>query len=85
MALIGEFLSNFTAAVADPEPGDRSYVQLIQRKPGEEPRSYRLTPDQLDDAGWFTERLAELGSDMDAVMEDGQPKPDPVLRIRPNY
>jgi hypothetical protein len=85
MALIGDFLEHFGAAIANPEPGDRSYIQLIRRKPNEEPRSYRLTADQVDDAERFARRLAELGFDMDAKMEAGQPKPEPVLRIRPNY
>jgi hypothetical protein len=85
MALIGDFLSSFGVSVSNPEPGDRSYIQLIQRKPGEDPRSYPLTTDQLDDTEWFTDRLAELGTDMDGVMKDGQPKPEPLLRIRPSF
>ena len=77
--------SQFARSIAHPEPGDRSYIELIRRKSGEEPRSYRLTAEQIEDAEWFTRRLAELRIDMDAVMERGQPKPEPLLRIRPKY
>ena len=85
MAVMGEFLSDFAASVQRPEPGDRSYAELIQRRPNEQPTSYELNAEQHEDAQWFTERLAEIGRDMDGVMKDGQPKPEPLLRIRPNY
>jgi hypothetical protein len=85
MGLIGDFLGHFANSIGHPESGDHSYLQLIQRKPDEEPSSYRLTREQVDNALGFTERLAELGCDMDGLMEKGEPKPEPVLRVRPNY
>ena len=85
MAVLGDFLAEFAESFANPEPGDHSFVQLIQRTPGDEPRSYRLTADQRVNAETFAERLAQLGADMDSVMEEGQPKPEPLLRIRPNF
>ena len=85
MALLGEFLSDFSHSIAKPQSGDRSYIELIRRKEQEEPRSYRLNAHQREVAEPVTNRVAALGSDMDDSMRAGQPKPEPALRIRPSF
>jgi hypothetical protein len=85
MALIGNFLSQFSNSIAKPELTDRSYSELIRRLKTEEPRSYQLSAQQREAAERLTERLAELGTEIDGLMRDGQPKPDPTLRVRPNF
>ena len=85
MALIGNFLSQFSNSIAKPELTDRSYSELIRRLKTEEPRSYQLSAQQREAAERLTERLTELGTEIDGLMRDGQPRPDPTLRVRPNF
>jgi hypothetical protein len=86
MALLETFLTDFSQSIDHPEPGDRTYADLIQRHQDDPPDSYRLTLEQRAAAPELTDQVHELGDQMsDRVMEGGAPKPTPALRIRPAF
>jgi predicted acylesterase/phospholipase RssA len=87
MALLETFLAKFAKCMNNPEPGDVPYSQLIGREPHDPPPTgYRLDPDQIPYAKYETDKLIELGNDMAAGdLQDGSPKPEPALVIRPNF
>jgi hypothetical protein len=87
MALLETFLAKFAYGMKNPEPGDVPYSDLIKREPHDPPPTgYRFDPDQIPYAVYETEKLIELGNHMAAGdLQDGSPKPEPALVIRPNF
>jgi predicted acylesterase/phospholipase RssA len=87
MALLETFLAKFAYGMNNPEPGDVSYSDLIKRRPYEPPPTgYRLDPSQIPYAIDETKKLVEIGNQMVAnELQDGSPKPEPALVIRPNF
>jgi predicted acylesterase/phospholipase RssA len=87
MALLETFLAKFAYGMNNPEPGDVPYSQLIKRGPHEPPPTgYRFDPAQIPYAVYETDKLIEIGNQMGAGdLQDGSPKPEPALVIRPNF
>ncbi len=84
MALVETFLADFAYSVEHPEPGDRTFFELIGRDRDAPPASYPITEEQRKEAMKMTERLIMLGH-KDGALKDGAPKPTPALRIRPSF
>ena len=86
MGVLREFVSRFSASLASPEPGDRSYLDLILRDAGEPPSGYRFQEEQRECAMDITRQLGDLGQEMeDCDLSSGAPRPQPALRTRPQY
>jgi len=86
MGLVSEFLARFDVALKNPEPGDRSYVELIARGHGTLPDCYPLTPKQRVCAGTVMDEIAIAGQHLESCsLDDGAPKPAPSLRVRPKF
>lgn len=86
MELLRDFLSRFRNSFQNPEPGDRSYAQLIDRDEHAPPNSYRFTEEQREGARDITPALADLGQELgDCDLAQGAPSPEPSLRVRPNF
>jgi predicted acylesterase/phospholipase RssA len=84
MAVLESFLGGFADSVDNPETGDSTVFDLINRAKGAPPTSYELEGDQHEHAVEMTNRLRELGHNGD-IMVEGAPKPSPALRIRPSF
>jgi predicted acylesterase/phospholipase RssA len=85
-ALVERFLAEFADAIESPEPGDRSFPDLIRRPADALPKSYELTAAQRASASAFASQLTDLGKERRAgALQDGAPRPTPALRIRPSY
>ena len=86
MEVLAEFLSKFAASLRDPEPGDRTYSELVKREAGELPNSYRFTGEQREFARDATRQVGDLGQEMgDYDLSEGAPRPKPGLRVRPQF
>ena len=87
MVLLETFLAKFAYGMNNPEPGDVPYFDLIKRGPHDPPPTgYRFDPNQISYAIHETEKLIEIGNQIVAnELEDGSPKPEPALVIRPNF
>jgi len=86
MEVVGDFVSRFAASFKSPEPGDRSYLELIERDKDADPASYRLDEEQRHHAEDISPALADLGQEMgDFHLSKGAPRPKPGLRIRPQF
>lgn len=85
VGLLDAYLTDLSHSIANPEPGDRSYDDLIRRGAGDPPKSYPLTSGQRDAALALTGQLAQLGGQSTHVLQDQAPKPTPALRIRPSF
>jgi hypothetical protein len=87
MALLQTFLAKFAYSMNNPEPGDVRYSQLISRGPHDPPPTrYRLTPSQIPYAVSETDQLIEIGNGMTpGELQEGSPRPQPALVIRPNF
>jgi predicted acylesterase/phospholipase RssA len=86
MELLGEFLSKFRRSFQNPEPGDRSYAELIERDDQTPPASYRFSEEQRECARDISPTLADLGQELeDSYLADGAPRPEPSLRVRPTF
>lgn len=84
MALVETFFADFAYSVEHPEPGDRTFFELIGREKGIPPASYQLTEEQRTAAMEMTKRLQDLGQ-QDGILQEGAPRPTPALRIRPTF
>ena len=86
LALLEAFLGNFHDSLHHPEPGDRSYDQLVKRGAKDPPTSYPLTEPQRECASQVVELLDDAAAELTACeLETGQPRPVPELRIRPKF
>lgn len=81
MALLESFVSDFSNAIRNPEPGDSPYPDLINHPP-----SYPFTHTQAATALEETTSLTELGEAMiQKSLDHGSPHPEPTLVIRPSF
>jgi predicted acylesterase/phospholipase RssA len=86
VAQLERFLADFSFSVQNPAPGDRTCFELIQRGPHDPPDSYRLNTDQRDYAAKLTGELEALGARTSGgALQDGAPRPNPELRVRPKF
>jgi predicted acylesterase/phospholipase RssA len=87
MALLEVFLADFAHSLENPEPGDRSYSNLMRRDAKTAPESYRwLTNDQRSFAEGLAESSRDLGTKAGGgLLPEGAPRPTPALRIRPTF
>jgi predicted acylesterase/phospholipase RssA len=86
MAVLGQFLARFNSAFGYSEGSDQSYLNLIGRGSKAPPGSYRLTPAQQACAQRISPELCELGERFETCeMDVGAPRPEPALRIRPQF
>ncbi len=86
MEVLADFLSRFANSLEHPEPGDRTYSELIKREAGDPPNSYRFTEEQREFARDATRQVADLGQEMgDYDLSEGAPRPKPGLRVRPQF
>ncbi len=84
MELLRDFLSRFRTSFQNPEPGDRTYAQLIERDEYTPPASY--TEEQRECARDITPALADLGQELgDCDLAKNAPSPEPSLRVRPKF
>ncbi len=86
MSVLRGFLSRFATGMKGPEPGERSYEELIVREGNTLPASYRFDEEQREGARDITRGLADLGQEMgDCDLSKGAPRPEPALRVRPQF
>ncbi len=86
MEVVKDFLSRFAFSLKNPEPGDRSYAELVRRDVDEAPSSYRFAEAERECAGDITRELADLGQEMgDCDFSRIAPRPKPGLRVRPQF
>jgi predicted acylesterase/phospholipase RssA len=99
LAQLGVFLVDFAESRAQPEPGDDTFLDLIHRPEGVEPKSYELSAAQRPVAADVVQKLVALGAVQKGVppqpgapkarkggpLQAGAPKPTPALRIRPSF
>jgi hypothetical protein len=86
MAVLGKLLSRFSSAFEYSIGSDPSYLSLINRGSDAPPRSYRFTPAQRACAHAISEELGSSGKQLDVCqMEVGAPRPEPALRIHPQF
>jgi hypothetical protein len=87
VALLEDFIADLRDALEHPEPGDRTYRELIERRPGEPPASYQLeNAEQRQQALWLTAALEDLAGKLQSRdLAAGAPRPEPALRIRPRF
>jgi hypothetical protein len=86
MEVVKDFLSRFSASLKSPEPGDRSYAELIRRDPKAAPSSYPFAEAEREGAADITRELADLGQEMgDCDLSKNAPRPKPGLRVRPQF
>ena len=92
MALFEDMLDEIDVAMKHPEPGDRSYSELLARGPTDPPTSYPLRrPAQQQFAEEQLVRFRQLIDEWlapatkdDQFREGDVPRPRPSLRITPN-
>jgi predicted acylesterase/phospholipase RssA len=84
MALVETFLADLSYSVEHPEPSDRTFFELITRHKDEPPTSYALTEMQRNEANEMTQRLRDLGGEVQTLQHDA-PRPTAALRVRPSY
>jgi hypothetical protein len=97
MSILGRFFGNLCTGWAEgpcapqaaepcpPPPGQPTYLELIDRGPGEPPAHYPFADQaQHDCARSETLRLIDLVGSWKEECFAGEPKPDPVLRISPD-
>ena len=75
MGLLGHFLSDFSNAIKESERGDRTYIELIRRGVGEEPRSYPLNAQQREAAEALTGHLADMARPLTGSWAMANPSP----------
>ncbi len=83
-----ESLMEFHKGFLDPEPGDRSYAQLLDRSKSDPPDSYRLTARQRTFLEEWVAQLLEIAEQALAAppserANHGEPRPAPVMRLVP--
>jgi hypothetical protein len=88
LARLEELLGDIRKGLSDPEPGDRTYEELLERNRDEPPESYRFTVGQRELAGDLLRRLEALAAELDDTAENlrpgrGAPRPAPELRVLP--
>ena len=92
MALFEDMIEEIDAALDHPEPGDRTYAQLVARGPDDPPRGYPLRrPEQREFAVRQLAKLEQLidewlatASAEDQFRRGDVPRPRPSLRVGPN-
>jgi predicted acylesterase/phospholipase RssA len=84
MALLETFLADFSFSIKHPEESDSSFFELIARGEKDPPPSYRLTAQQRNEANEITQRLRDLGGEVQ-TLQQGAPRPTAALRVRPSY
>lgn len=84
MSLLETFLADFAYSVEHPEPGDRSFFELIASETGMPPGSYPLNEEQRSEAAKLTKWFEMTGWENQKLVQ-GAPKPTPALRIRPSF
>lgn len=86
MQLVDELLREIRDQYRAPDPGGRTYADLVARAPGQAPTSYPLR--SVKRARLVEQALADLGrlpflNGKAPLFEKGAPRPLPELRIRP--
>jgi hypothetical protein len=86
MEVLKDFLSRFATSLKSPEPGDRTYLELVRRDAAELPASYRFAEAERECADDITREIADLGEEMnDCDLSKNSPRPKPGLRVRPQF
>jgi hypothetical protein len=81
MAVTDGFVTAFTGAFDHPEPGDRTYQDLIRDNP-----SYRMSEAQKTYAASLAEALERVSDEFgEGELANGAPRPLPELRARPRF
>jgi hypothetical protein len=70
MSVLRDFLSRFATGMKGPEPGERSYEELIVREGTALPGSYRFDEEQREGARDITRGLADFSSRLACSRED---------------
>ena len=88
LALLEKELLDVKTGFEETEPGDQSYLSLLERDQHAPPNSYRLNPQQrqftLDWLDRFSPLIDSLQTASDAEkFSKGEPRPLPVLRVIP--
>ena len=92
MELLEQMFNAIAYSIANPMPGERTYIELIRRSSKDKPTSYLwLNNNQRTQADEATKKLIELievwkqSVEVEAVGIFGGkvPKPRPELRVRP--
>ena len=91
MGLLEQMLKDIEFTINNPMPGDRPYLDLIQRQLGDPPKSYQLKKSQREFAYRATLELMALAEkwrklqaeDTNSTFTIGTPNPQPELRVRP--
>ena len=87
MALLEEMLGKISDRLGDAQPGERTYLELIERSKGVPPTGYEWHSDaQQKFAELTTDELIQLVKHWRSRQQtygDGAPKPQPELRIQP--
>ncbi len=89
MCALEEFLEKVVRGYTDTATAQpfRSYEQLLNRGPAEDPTSYRYKAAQRDFANKAVTQLVDLGKtwSQSSSLCEGSPKPEPELRIMPRF
>ena len=91
MGLLEEMLKDIEFAINNPAPGDRPYLELIQREVDNAPVSYKWKKSQREFAYKATLELMALADKWRSLLADdpnatftiGTPKPQPELKVKP--
>jgi predicted acylesterase/phospholipase RssA len=84
MATFSAFLSRYRLAYEQPAEHDPSYITLINR--GADAASYPLTAAQVESAALIAAELDRLSKEVEECrFELHSPRPEPVLRVRPQF
>lgn len=88
LARLEEVLQQFQLGLSEPEPGELSYVQLLDRGPDEPPPSYRVTQHQREFIQQWMKPLLASAHNVSTAPESSrpsykQPRPTPILRVSP--
>jgi predicted acylesterase/phospholipase RssA len=83
-----DLLEQIQHGLAEPEPGEASYTELLERGPKERPNSYRVTEHQRVLIRKLMEQLRGANSTVQTAPENSrpshkQPRPSPALRVLP--
>jgi hypothetical protein len=83
-----ELLQQIQHGLGDPEPGELTYTELLDREPKDPPTSYRVTEDQRAVIRTLMHQLLESARTVEKAPENSrpshkQPRPAPGLRVLP--
>jgi hypothetical protein len=88
MAQLESLLTNLRKGFLSPEPGERTYTELLDRTANDPPNSYRITAAQREVVLECMDRLVKLAGTLEQAPPQHRPtqkapRPRPALRILP--